>query len=52
MIVSENRCRLPMQITDAWLAELTHRKKGKIATLDEEFSIFHQTVVLLIPVVV
>lgn len=52
MEVPNDRLSKQAQVTDAWLAELTHRKKGKIATLDEEFFILHQTVALLVPVVV
>ena len=40
------------QLTDAWLAELARRKEGRVATLDEEFSILHEDVATLVPVVV
>ncbi len=40
------------QISDAWLAELTRRKKSLVATLDNEFSILHGDVAILIPVVI
>ena len=37
------------QVTDAWLAELAHRKKGRVATLDAAFSVLHKDLVTLIP---
>ncbi len=38
------------QVTDAWLAELARRKGGRVATLDEAFSILHADVATLLPV--
>ena len=38
------------QVTDAWLAELARRKGGRVATLDEAFSILHGDVATLLPV--
>ena len=40
----------PKQVTDAWLAELARRRKGKVATLDVAFAALDRDVVRLIPV--
>ena len=40
----------PKQITDAWLAELARRRKGKIATLDAAFATVQPDVAMLVPV--
>ena len=37
------------QITDAWLAELTRRREGKLATLDSALAILHAEVAELLP---
>ncbi len=37
------------QVTDAWLAELTRRHGGRVATLDHGFSTTHPDVAVLIP---
>lgn len=38
------------QVTDSWLAELAHRKGGKLATLDEALSVLWPDSTLLLPV--
>ena len=38
------------QVTDAWLAELAWRMGGRVATLDEAFSILHADTATLLPV--
>jgi toxin-antitoxin system PIN domain toxin len=38
-----------MQVTDAWLAELARRRKGRLATLDSGLAILHSDVAFLIP---
>lgn len=40
------------QVTDAWLAELARRQKGKVATLDSAFSILYPDTAMLIPAAV
>lgn len=37
------------QVTDAWLAELARRRKGRLATLDEPLSLIHADVATLLP---
>ena len=37
------------QITDAWLAELARRRKGKLATMDSSLVTVHADVAVLIP---
>lgn len=37
------------QVTDAWLAELTRRNKGRLATLDSGLAALHADVAELIP---
>ena len=37
------------QVTDAWLAELARRRKGRLATLDSAFSGLHPDVAVLLP---
>ena len=37
------------QVTDAWLAELARRRKGRIATLDAGLAALHPDVSLLLP---
>ena len=37
------------QITDAWLAELARRRKGKLATMDSSLATMHSDVAVLIP---
>lgn len=39
----------PHQVTDAWLAELARRHRGKIATLDIVLATLHSDVALLLP---
>jgi uncharacterized protein len=47
--VSADLLQGPKQVTDAWLAELARRKKGKLATLDEALAVLHSDVVALVP---
>ena len=37
------------QITDAWLAQLARRRKGRVATFDEAFAKAHPTLATLVP---
>jgi toxin-antitoxin system PIN domain toxin len=37
------------QVTDAWLAELTRRRKGRLATLDSGLAALHADVAKLLP---
>lgn len=37
------------QVTDAWLAELARKRKGKLATLDSGLAALHQDVAVLLP---
>jgi predicted nucleic acid-binding protein len=37
------------QVTDAWLAELARRNKGRLATLDSALALLHSDVALLLP---
>jgi len=37
------------QITDAWLAELARRRKGRLATLDSGLAALHGDVAVLLP---
>ena len=37
------------QVTDAWLAELTRRHQGRLATLDSAFAALHRDVAVLLP---
>ncbi len=37
------------QVTDAWLAELARRRKGKLATFDRALALLHRDVAVLIP---
>jgi uncharacterized protein len=37
------------QITDAWLAELARRRKGKLATFDQALVALHRDVAVLVP---
>lgn len=37
------------QVTDAWLAELARRRKGRLATLDSGLATLHQDVAVLLP---
>ena len=39
------------QVTDAWLAEVARRKKGKLVTLDKTLSRVHSDVSIHIPIV-
>ena len=39
------------QVTDAWLAELARRRKGRVATLDAAFATLHDDVAVLVPVI-
>jgi len=39
----------PSQVTDAWLAELTRRRKGKLATFDQALVALHRDVAVLVP---
>jgi len=46
--VSSARLQGPRQVTDAWLAELARRKRGKLATLDEGLALLHPDVAELV----
>ena len=48
--VSPTRLTGHRQITDSWLAELTKRKAGKLATLDDALSVLWPDSTFLIPV--
>jgi predicted nucleic acid-binding protein len=37
------------QVTDAWLAELARRRKGRLATLDSALAALHSDVAFLLP---
>ena len=37
------------QVTDAWLAELARKRKGKLATLDSGLAALHRDVAILLP---
>ena len=37
------------QVTDAWLAELARRRKGRLATLDSGLAALHADVAVLLP---
>jgi toxin-antitoxin system PIN domain toxin len=37
------------QVTDAWLAELARRRKGRLATLDSALAALHDDVAFLVP---
>lgn len=37
------------QVTDAWLAELARRRKGRLATLDSGLAALHPDVAVLLP---
>ena len=37
------------QVTDAWLAELARRRKGRLATLDSPLAALHSDVAVLLP---
>jgi uncharacterized protein len=37
------------QVTDAWLAELARRRKGRLATLDSPLAALHDDVAVLLP---
>jgi toxin-antitoxin system PIN domain toxin len=39
----------PSQVTDAWLAELARRRKGKLATFDQALVALHRDVAELVP---
>jgi uncharacterized protein len=39
----------PSQVTDAWLAELARRRKGKLATFDQALVALHRDVAVLVP---
>lgn len=39
------------QVTDAWLAELARRRRGKVATLDAAFATLYPKLVQLAPVI-
>ena len=39
------------QVTDAWLAEVARRKKGKLVTLDKTLAMVHSDVSVHIPIV-
>jgi predicted nucleic acid-binding protein len=38
----------PSQATDAWLAELARRRKGKLATFDQALVALHRDVAVLV----
>jgi hypothetical protein len=37
------------QVTDAWLAELARRRRGRLATLDSALAALHRDVAVLLP---
>lgn len=37
------------QVTDAWLAELARRRRGRLATLDSGLAVLHADVAVLLP---
>ena len=37
------------QVTDAWLAELARRRRGRLATLDSGLALLHSDVAVLLP---
>jgi uncharacterized protein len=39
----------PSQVTDAWLAELTRRRKSKLATFNRALVALHRDVAVLVP---
>ena len=39
----------PKQVTDAWLAELARRRRGRLATFDSALAMLHEDVALLLP---
>lgn len=39
----------PSQVTDAWLAELARRRKGKLATFDQALVALHRDAAVLVP---
>jgi uncharacterized protein len=39
----------PSQVTDAWLAALVRRRKGKLATFDQALAALHRDVAVLVP---
>jgi uncharacterized protein len=39
----------PTQVTDAWLAELARRRRGRLATLDSGLAALHSDVAFLLP---
>ncbi len=46
--VSSSRLQGAKQVTDAWLAELARRKKGRLATLDRACALLHSDVAELL----
>jgi toxin-antitoxin system PIN domain toxin len=38
----------PSQVTDAWLAELARRRKGKLATFDQALVALHRDIAVLV----
>jgi len=49
LAVSHRHLQGPTQVTDAWLAELCRRRKGKLATLDSGLATVHADVAVLLP---
>ncbi len=47
--VPHRRLQGSSQVTDAWLAELARRRKGRLATLDSGLAQLHSDVAFLIP---
>jgi uncharacterized protein len=47
--LSPARLQGPKQITDAWLAHLCRRRKGRLATMDQALALLHPDVAFLVP---
>jgi uncharacterized protein len=47
--VPHRRLQGSAQVTDAWLAQLARKRKGRLATLDSGFATLHNDVAVLIP---
>ena len=49
LIVRHRHLQGSAQVTDAWLAELARKRKGKLATLDSGLAALHRDVAVLLP---
>jgi hypothetical protein len=49
LIVPHRHLQGSAQVTDAWLAQLARRRKGRVATLDSGLATLHQDVAVLLP---